>query len=234
MPGSAVSMPALVLLPGLDGTGDLFDPLVEALPVGVRSTVVRYTSPALGTYAECRAAVLERLPRNEPYVLVGESFSGPIATSIAATNPPGLRGLVFVASFVSSPRRMLTWLSALIRLMPTHGAPGRITDFLLLGRFATPELRRRIADAMAQITPAIARQRLREIALTSSSEELSRVRVPVLYVRATHDRLVPRSSGEQVARLSPLTKVVDVEAPHMLLQCAPRECAKAICDFARK
>ena len=229
-----MSIPTFVLLPGLDGTGDLFDPFVAALPTGSRSTVVRYTSPAQGTYAECRAVALERLPRNEPYVLVGESFSGPIAISIAATNPPGLRGLVLVASFVSSPRRMLTWLSPLIRFIPTHSAPGWITDFLLTGRFATPDLRARIASAMGQITPAIARERLREIGMTNNSAELARMQVPVLYVRAAHDRLVPRSCGERVASLAPLTKVVDVEAPHMVLQCAPRECAKAICTFARE
>jgi pimeloyl-ACP methyl ester carboxylesterase len=117
--------------------------------------------------------------------------------------------------------------------MPTHGAPGWITDFLLLGRFATPQLRRRVADAMAQITPATARERLREVALTTTSEDLAQVRVPVLYVRATRDRLVPHSCGERIARLSARTTAVDVEAPHLLLQCAPRECANAICEFAK-
>jgi pimeloyl-ACP methyl ester carboxylesterase len=228
-------MPRLVLLPGLDGTGDLFDPLVKALASGIAVTVVRYTRPPLGSYAQCRAAVREWLPCHEPYVLVGESFSGPVAISIAATQPPGLCGLILVASFVSSPRRMLTWLSPLIRFMPTHGAPGWITDFFLLGRFATPQLRKQVADAMALITPGTARERLREVALTTaSSEDLGRVRVPILYMRATHDRLVPRSCGERITRLSARATAVEVNAPHMLLQCAPRECAEAIGEFVKE
>ena len=231
---TTVSMPRLVLLPGLDGTGDLFDPLVKALPPGTATTIVRYTAPALSSYAQCRAAVRERLPRDEPYVLVGESFSGPVAISIAATQPPGLYGLILVASFVASPRRMLTWLSPLIPFMPTHGAPGWIIDFLLLGRFATPQLREQVADAMTKITPATARERLREVALTSTSEDLTRVRVPILYMRATHDRLVPRSCGKAITRLSARATAVEVDAPHMLLQCAPRECAEVIGEFVKE
>jgi pimeloyl-ACP methyl ester carboxylesterase len=59
---------------------------------------------------------------------------------------------------------------------------------------------------MAQITPATARQRLREIALVDVSEELQQVRVPVLYLRALHDRLVPPVCGQQVALLVGLSK----------------------------
>ena len=39
-------MTALVLLPGMDGTGDLFAPLLSALPPALRTIVVRY--PATG------------------------------------------------------------------------------------------------------------------------------------------------------------------------------------------
>jgi thioesterase domain-containing protein len=34
--------PALVLLPGMDGTGDMFGPLVGAMAGSVRTIVVRY------------------------------------------------------------------------------------------------------------------------------------------------------------------------------------------------
>ena len=229
-----VNAPRLLLLPGLDGTGDLFDPFVDALASDVSSTVLRYTSPPLSSYSDCRAAVLARLPSDGSYLLVGESFSGPIAIAIAAMRPPGLRGLVLVGSFVSSPRRMLRWLRPCIRFLPTHNAPRWMTDFLLLGRSAAPELRKRVGDAMAQITPAVVRARLHEIALTDSSEDLRKIDVPILYLRASRDRLVPRSCADRIARLRPGTRIVDIEAPHLLLQCAPRECAQVIGDFARE
>ncbi len=39
---SSEAMTALVLLPGMDGTGDLFEPLLRELPAGWRPVVVRY------------------------------------------------------------------------------------------------------------------------------------------------------------------------------------------------
>jgi pimeloyl-ACP methyl ester carboxylesterase len=224
-----VSVPRLVLLPGLDGTGDLFEPLLGALPSEVQSTVIRYGS--VSRYSACRELVTQRLPLDEPYVLLGESFSGPVAIEIAATRPPLLRGVILVGSFASSPSPTLTRLASWIRLMPAWRTPQRISDFYLLGRFATPDLRKRLANALAQLDPRVGRARLCEIAVTDMSAELQKIPVPILYLRATDDRVVPRSSSERIAQLSPGLRVVDVEAPHLILQCAPRESAAAICDF---
>jgi pimeloyl-[acyl-carrier protein] methyl ester esterase len=229
-----VSTPRLVLLPGLDGTGDLLDPFIEALPAGMPTTVVRYTSPPLARYAECRAAAIQHLPRDESFVLVGESFSGPVAVAIAAAQPRGLVGLVLVGSFVSSPTRLITWCWPYMQIVPMEGKVGRIGEFILMGKFATPDVSRRLAAALVQSSPATATARLQAIASCDVSKELTQVRVPVLYVRATHDRLVPRACGERIARLSDRVRIVDIEAPHLLLQCKPRECAAAIADFANE
>ena len=229
-----MNWPRLVLLPGLDGTGDLFRPFLSAVGSAVPSTVVRYSSPEVSSYAECRAVAEAQLPDSEPYILVGESFSGPIAVSIAATNPPGLRGLVLVGSFVETPRLLLRWLSAFIDVLPTHNGPSWQTDFLLLSRWATPELRQGIADAMAKVSQAAVRARLREIAHVDVSAELSKIQTTILYLRATHDRLVPRSSADRVVSLAPRATMLEIDAPHMLLQCAPADCAAAILKFARE
>ena len=226
-----MSTPRLLLLPGLDGTGELFEPFERAMGAASPLTVVRYSSPELTRYVECLAAVRDQLPRKEPFVLVGESFSGPVAVSIAADNPPGLAGLVLVGSFVSSPRRALTWLSSFIDVMPTHDAPAWASDAVLFGRWATADLRSRVKEAMARVSPRAVRERLREIARVDVSTELARVGVPILYLQASHDRLVPKSAADTVARLAPHAKVVEIEGPHLLLQCAPKRCAEAIREF---
>jgi pimeloyl-ACP methyl ester carboxylesterase len=224
--------PRLVLLPGLDGTGRLFEPFVDAVGSQAPITVVDYASPEVARYADCRGVAERRLPHDEPFILVGESFSGPVAISIASTHPPGLRGLVLVGSFVSSPSPSLKYLSTFIPVVPTHSGPDWLRAFLLLGRSDTPALRRSVRDAMAKVTSRAVRTRLREIARVNVASELSAVRVPVLYLRATDDRLVPRSCGEEVVRLSRLATITEVTAPHLLLQCAPVECARLIADFA--
>jgi pimeloyl-ACP methyl ester carboxylesterase len=229
---SVVNTPKLVLLPGLDGTGDLFTPFTRKIEADTAFGVVRYCSPEVSSYAECSAVATQQLHGSGPFILVGESFSGPVAISIAAKNPPGLRGLVLVGSFVEAPRLVLKWLSAFIDVLPAHSGSSFLSEYLLLGRWATPELRQGITDAMAKVSPAAVRARLREIAQVDVSADLSKVQTPILYLRATHDRLVPRSSADRIVSLAPHAKVLEVEAPHMLLQCAPAECARLICDFA--
>jgi pimeloyl-[acyl-carrier protein] methyl ester esterase len=229
-----VTTPKLVLLPGLDGTGDLFKSFTREIEADFTFGVVRYCSPEVSSYAECTAVAEHALQGSAPFVLVGESFSGPVAVSIAARSPPGLLGLVLVGSFVEAPRLAFRWLSPFIGMLPAHNGSSFLSDFLLMGRWATPELRQRVADALAQVSLAAVRTRLREIAHVDVSAELSKIRTPVLYLRATHDRLVPRSAGDRIVSLAPHTKVLEIEAPHMLLQCAPAECARLIGDFARR
>jgi pimeloyl-ACP methyl ester carboxylesterase len=85
----------LVLLPGMDGTGDLFAPFIEALGDDIKVDVVRYPHEGGQSYAEFTARVLPSLP-SEPYVLLAESFSGPIALAVAATAPQNLCGLILL------------------------------------------------------------------------------------------------------------------------------------------
>lgn len=226
-----MKIPRLVLLPGLDGTGELFEPFARALGTAASLTVVQYSSPELTRYVDCQAAVREQLPRDEPYVILGESFSGPIAVSLAAENPPGLVGLVLVGSFVSSPRRALSWLSGFIDLLPTHNSPAWVSDAVLFGRWASADLRARVKSAMSRVSPHAVKERLREIARVEVSAELARVRTPILYLQASHDRLVPASAAEQVVRTATHARVKRIDGPHLLLQCAPKPCAQAIRDF---
>lgn len=227
-------MPRLVLLPGMDGTGDLFAPFVQAIESHALTTVVRYSSPERRTYPECLAVARQCLPENEPYILVGESFSGPIAVWLAAESPSGLRGIVLVGSFVTSPTRTLTKLAPFVRMLPTHMLLGWMRDFALLGAWATPERSAQLSRVMTKVSPAATRTRLREIGTVDASAALAGIRVRILYLRATHDRLVPRSAAELIVSYAPHTRMVELNAPHMLLQCAPIECATAILQFARE
>ena len=132
-----MSRTTLVLLPGLDGTGDLFAPVVDALGPSVPTQIVRYPLSDASDYATCEAIARAALPTDRSYVLLGESFSGPIAVSIAATAPPGLGGLILCSTFVCNPQPYLRPLRPLLSILPVHSAPvcvskisdpGRICD----------------------------------------------------------------------------------------------------------
>jgi hypothetical protein len=77
--------PALVLFPGMDGTGLMLEPLLPFLD-GIEPQVVRYPAE-LTSYPDCQAFARTRLPRDRPFLLLGESFSGPIALALVAERP---------------------------------------------------------------------------------------------------------------------------------------------------
>jgi pimeloyl-[acyl-carrier protein] methyl ester esterase len=224
-------VPTLVLLPGMDGTGDLFAPLVAALAPHVRTIIVRYPDQPLD-YASHEEIVRAALPVGHPFILLGESFSGPIAISIAASAPAGLRGYILCCSFVRSPRRSLGWLRPLLGFLPPHRVPQAMTKYFLMGRFANADLRRLHARTLSRVSSRALVARLRAIADVDASSILRRVGLPALYLRATEDRLVPRSASRLFVRLSPNSRVVDIEGPHLLLQARPDAAARVIREFA--
>ena len=85
--------PTLVLLPGMDGTGRLFQPFVEALGSEVHVQTIAYPPSESLTCAELAAFATSALPRAGPLVILGESFSGPIAVEVAARCGRRVRGL---------------------------------------------------------------------------------------------------------------------------------------------
>src|ERR1700730_1178460 len=93
----------IVLLQGLDGTGQLFSAFVAALPKTITATVVTYPPNRLLSYAELLPLVKRAIPEFEPFVLLAESFSTPLAVDFAASNPSNLAALVICAGFVFKP-----------------------------------------------------------------------------------------------------------------------------------
>jgi pimeloyl-[acyl-carrier protein] methyl ester esterase len=221
----------LVLLPGMDGTGELFEPFLEA--VRIPTQVVRYPGSDVLGYAELEALVMAELPTDQPYVLLGESFSGPIAIAVASKQPRQLRGVVLCCSFAKNPRPAVAPLRRLINLLPSR-PPLPILEYFLSGRFATPALRDALSRALAQVSPAVLRSRMNAVACTNVVEMLRSIAVPVLYLRASEDRLVPPTASRLVLENVPHARLVELVAPHFLLQTAPKEAAELVEEFMRE
>ena len=67
----------------MEGTGQLFAPLLEEIAPTVRVQVVRYPVNFTGGYRQLTDLARQSLPLTGDYVLLGESFSGPIAIALA-------------------------------------------------------------------------------------------------------------------------------------------------------
>lgn len=220
----------LILLPGLDGTGRLFAPLLEHLPSHFEATIVVYPPNERRSYVELTELVRGSLSPNAPYLILAESFSGPIAVRIAATAPPNLQGLVLCASFVSVPihsvvKIVLKCASPFFFLIPPPRAAVR---YVLAGDDAPDELVTRCVDALSSVSSSVLSHRLRMALEVDERQALGEVSVPVLYLLPTRDRVVSNGCVDIIRALRTDVTIAPIDSPHLLLQREPIEALKEI------
>ena len=222
-------MRALVL-PGLDGTGKLLADFVEALESGIVADVATYPRDVAMDYDELLLLVEGCMPGGK-FLLIGESFSGPVAIRLAAKYPERVVGLVLCASFAISPR---PWLKPfrrvldLLLLIPRTTVVHRFT----MGRWTTREWRIRAGSAIADVKPDVVRRRLADALSVDASADLPRVGCPLLYLQASDDRLVPKDAWIRILERVPGARLAVIEGPHFLLQTPAGIAADAVRRFA--
>jgi pimeloyl-ACP methyl ester carboxylesterase len=223
----------LLLLPGMDGTGLLFAPLLPFLPPSVTTTVVAYPPDRAYGYTELLPHVKAAIPSGREFLVLGESFSGPLALLLAAGKPAGLRGIILCASFARSPLpSIVRWFQGLIRSWLFQAVPRWMVRRVLLGRFATPFIEQMVHCAIAVVRPAVLAARVRAILEVDVGAQLRVCSTPILYLAATEDRLVSQRSLAYIRRVQPRVEVVNFVGPHLLLQTVPEQPARVIEKFA--
>jgi pimeloyl-[acyl-carrier protein] methyl ester esterase len=225
-------MVAIVLLPGMDGTGAMFAGFVSSLEDEHRPIIVSYPADQPVGYRELESFARTFLPTDEPFILLGESFSGPIAISLAASKPAGLIGLVLCCTFARNPVPMLRPLKSLISRLPLPYQFIGLVAPLLFGRFSTTQLRAALRQALARVPVSTLHARLSAVLGADFSEKMKDVAVPILYLQASEDRVISKSASRYVQSLAPEMRVIELKAPHLLLQAIPVEAGRIVKDFA--
>lgn len=227
-------MTALVLLPGLDGTGILFDHLVAELRASapdIEPIVVRYPTQHVLGYVELEKIARKALPTDRRFVLLGESFSGPIAISIAASRPSGLIGLVLCCSFARYPRTLFRKMQRLAPLLPVKGRIVRLARKLAARAPISPTVEAKLMEASSQVSSEVFRARIKELLQVDVSDRLRDIDVPILDLRALTDDVVPNRAARDIRRLGSRVSVVEMNGPHFLLQALPKETCAVVWDF---
>lgn len=226
----------LVLLPGMDGTGELFSDFVDALPMWVVPEVIRFPGTKSLSYAQLEAETRSALRGPGRFALLGESFSSPLAVRLAASAPTGLCALVICAGFVAPP------LWGALRAVASLIAPAAcwavksesIAARILLGPDAPQPLVKKLRRAICSVNPDVMADRLRAVLACDAQAELRRVLVPILYVAATKDLLVREASVRIVQRIRPDADVARISGPHLIAQREPSDTAKAVAEFLHR
>jgi|KBSSwiStaDraftv2_1062776.scaffolds.fasta_scaffold126257_3 pimeloyl-ACP methyl ester carboxylesterase len=224
--GTADKIP-IVLLPGMDGSGALLTRLVECLASFRPVLVISFPNDKPLTYDDLTAHVAERLPDSR-FVLLGESFSGPIAIEVAARQQR-VAGLVLAASFARHP--MPSLFAPLARMLDLKWVPARLVEAALLGTAKRPDLKETLRQVLATLPPEVIRIRASEVLRIDKRDRLRAVSCPILCLHARFDRLVARKCLDEITSLRPHCEVRTLNAPHMLLETHPVEAASMINAF---
>lgn len=220
-----------VLMPGLHGTKGFFQHFIARAPSAYRVHPLCYPIDEKATYQTLCSWVCGQLDAlSGRFVLIGESFSGPLSLLVAQQFGSRIQAVVLVATFVMPPR--LAWcrylpLSLLFHLIIPPSRWGaqvlrHLISWPLLGS-VTEELR--VAH------PGVWGFRLRECLTVDARSALKECAAPVLYLRARRDILVPASAQNIVLETKSTVQAVEMNTSHFLLQERPDEAWKRITEF---
>jgi hypothetical protein len=206
----------------MDGTGIMLRPFVKLLPSGIDARVVSYPQDIYLTHGQLAKRVMDVVPRNEPYVIIAESYSGPIACLLAAHSVGDLQAVVFVASFASLPWGGIgRWIA---KTLPTAlfrpRMPARILRWLLMDG-ATPEMISEAQDVITRVRPEVLAQRLRDSLNADFAPMLRNSTVRIVCLFPGSDRLLGPRASRRFLAARPDAEIVKIAGPHSLLQCAP-------------
>jgi pimeloyl-ACP methyl ester carboxylesterase len=229
-----VSMPQLIILPGLDGTGTRLTPFLREMEPAVPTRVIGYPPDRPMGYAELESLVRRSLPLGECYVLLAESFSGPIAIRVAADPPPGLAGLILCGTFAKNPFPWLRAVRALAVRVPFKSLPRWLRAPLLWGSGDPRRAPPRAERASTLVEKAVIRRRLHAVLTVDVTASLADITLPTLILGATRDRIVPRSAARLLAQRTRHGELAEIDGPHLLLQSRPTESAAAVLRFLRR
>lgn len=207
----------LILLPGMDGTGLLFRPLLDALPDTIDAEVICYSKTKKQTYQQLSEEVKSKLP-TEPFVLLAESFSGAVAFQLSLDTSIPIKKLILVASFLSNP---LPKLGVFIRMLPLGlmlklPLPKFALKMFRFEKQSSDELISLFYRSIDTVESKVLAFRVRKT--LTLSKPSSQSEVDCLIVSASNDQLLSEDISEAIKQYFKRVEYVQIDGPHFLAQ----------------
>jgi len=225
---------SLVLLPGLDGTGNLFDPLKSNLHDWVKPIVVSYLKDKPYGYQSLKTIVSNALPINTDFVILGESFSGPLAVMVAGEKPRGLKGIILCASFVRNPFKLIPSWFSLLSISPIYKLwPATIKLRTIFGNGKYRRLADMALDSIKSVKPNVIARRVKAILNVNVEKDLAKIDVPMLYLASQKDHLIKKHNVVGIKKIRRELIVTEINTQHFILQLEPKKSADEIEIFIK-
>ncbi len=216
----------LILLPGMDGTGKLFDEFLSYYDGDFAVIPLPESGPQ---DPEVLAGfILSRFP-DENFILLAESFSGSIVPSLIKRTDSRIRGVIFVVSFLSCPKPILVCIAKWLPIKVLAGIPGMgfFHRLIFLGSSASSEVLDDFRAVVASVSALTLENRLR--AMKDLPRELGfSTDIPCVYIRPTRDLLVSKEKMVEIERVFNISSHIYVDGPHFILQSKPYEMAAQV------
>jgi pimeloyl-[acyl-carrier protein] methyl ester esterase len=217
-------------MPGLDGSGRLLAPLVPLLEPHFELVFVTY--PDLDTFTDYVDCAQNQLPATPGFSLLAESFSGPVAVALMAQQPDHFGPSVLAATFARSPLATLTRMAN--QIPEQMFSIGALSEFFLgpheIGEEDPSETQPLPLNVTEQLDGNLLKHRISVLSRIDVSALLPGIEVPILYLRAMRDGVVSESDAQLIQEYLPNVHRVDIDAPHLLLQSRPQQCAELIVE----
>ena len=189
--------PPLVLVPGINGGGQLFYRQVPRLRAGYRVATysLRDDAEAMETLVADLHGIVDRVtsPQGRA-IIVGESFGGALALTFAFAHPERVEALVILNSFPHfAPKLQLTLARTGLNVLP-WGAMRllrRLTAWRLHSRHTDSAEVKRFIELTADATRRGYINRLQLLRHYDVRLQLGRLEPPALFLAAENDHLVP-------------------------------------------
>ena len=188
---------AIVLVPGMNGSGELFYRQIPLLERSYRVATysLRDDADTHEMLADDLAAIIDAVaPGGHRALIVGESFGGTVALACALKHPERVEGLVILNSFpFFAPQARLRLAMAALSLVPWGVMPivRRVTAFRLHSRHTHATEIRRFLELTAKATRDGYLNRLRLLTRFDVRDRLGGITMPTLLLAAECDHLVP-------------------------------------------
>ena len=140
--------------------------------------------------------------------------------------------MILAASFLKTP---VPWLPRWARHLATPALfrfyPAASRAKAMLGGYGTREVRQLLREAHAYAGAEALACRARATLSIDASDALAACPVPVLYLRARQDGVIPASRALEIEKARPSVEIVDIDGPHLALVTNPTAAWAALSDF---
>lgn len=221
-----------ILMPGIDGTGKMFGPLMACLPDWIAPQVIHYPCEDVLSYDELTEHVLAQLPEGD-FIILAESFGGPLALMLYTRLPTRVKAIILTCTFLTNPRPWLSkpakWLMRdwMLAMKPRKW----MAKMFVTGFDISDEMLARAFAIHEQVATKVTRHRLYDVFDVDVRDLLKHCEVPLLHLYGEHDHLILKYSAREIQAVRPDIPSKCIAGPHYLYQMRPAQCSEQIDKF---